>query len=95
VLSPLLTAVKAWARSMPGVLQCLAIEAHALDGDAAEVGADLEKGLGILVDHCHRMSEGIEIVGQQRPDTSAAEDDNVHGATLHARAPRVRGCRAR
>ena len=68
-----------------GRLEGLAIEADALDGLAAELGTQLPEGVGVLVDDGDGMTHLVEPMGQERPDSAAAEDDDVHGRTLHAR----------
>ena len=54
-LSPLLTAAKAPASSMPGLAQGVLVEADAGDPAAAEAGAQPAEGGGVLVDHGDRV----------------------------------------
>ena len=69
-LSPLETAAKASARSMPAWRSTVAVEADPGDGDAGEVGAEPAEGVGVLVDDGDRVAARLEVVGERRADAA-------------------------
>ena len=77
-LSPLETAAKASARSMPACAQHLAVEADAGHGEAGEVGPEPAEGVGVLVDDGDRVAAGLQAVRERRADPAAAHDHDVH-----------------
>ncbi|GMA85287.1 hypothetical protein GCM10025868_05370 [Angustibacter aerolatus] len=77
-LSPLLTAAKACAPSMPASSLGVAVEADAGDPAALEAGAEAAEGRLVLVDHGDVVPAGLQAVGQAGAHPAAAHDHEVH-----------------
>ena len=81
-LSPLLTAAKASASSMPAAISVSAVEAESGDRAGPEVVAEAAERGWILVDDGDGVLEPLQVVGERRADPAAPHDDDVHGAHL-------------
>ena len=79
-LSPLETAAKASAGSMPRVDEDVAVEADAGHREAGEVGAQPAERVRVLVDDGHRVPARPPGCGRGRADPAAAHDHDVHSA---------------
>ena len=77
-LSPLETAAKASARSMPASIEHLAVEADAGHGEPGEVGAEPAERVGVLVDDRDRVAAALQVLRQGRTDPPAPHDHDVH-----------------
>ena len=68
-------------------LEGLPIEAHSRDRLPGEVAPEFAESSGILIDDGDRMAQVVQAVSEERADTAAAQDDDVHARTLHAPEP--------
>src|SRR5207248_8995343 len=68
-----------------GLLQVVAVEPEAADGRPRELLRQATEGVSVLVDDGHRVALGLQLGGQLRSDSAAADDDDVHGH--HATRP--------
>ena len=66
----------------PRLDQPVAVEADALHGRAGEVVGEATEGLGAAVDDRHGVPAGQQVERQRGAHPTAADDDDVHAATL-------------